>query len=159
MHQILLWEDTPTLTMEIFWIVGKEFPSNLFPLKHSTICWRSKKQQSVVTSTYEAEYMVVGFATKQWIWLLNALEECNVSVTNAAIFCDKKTAIAIAYIHTIGDRSKYINVAYHSVRENFESGRISLLQVESAENLSDICTKEFPQVTLRKLRTAIMDAK
>jgi hypothetical protein len=132
---------------------------NLFRLNNSTICWRSKKQKSVATSTCEAEYMALALATKQWIWLTNALEELNVPVTNAAMFCDNKAAIDIAYNHKIGDRSKHIDVAYHLVRENVESGRISLLQVESAENLADICTKGLPQVTLRKLRTAIMDAK
>jgi hypothetical protein len=83
----------------------------------------------------------------------------NVPVTNPGMFCDNKAAIDIAYNHKIGDRSKHIDIAYHVVRENVESGRISHLQVESAENLADICTKGLPHVTLRKLRTAIMDAK
>jgi hypothetical protein len=66
---------------------------NLFRLNNSTICWRSKKQKSVVTSTCEAEYMALALTTKQWIWLTNALEELNVLVTNAAMFCDNKAAI------------------------------------------------------------------
>jgi hypothetical protein len=113
----------------------------------------------MATSTCEAEYMALSLATKQWIWLTNALEELNLPVTNAAMFCDNKAAIDIAYNHKVGDRSKYIDIAYHFVRENVESVRISLLQVESAESLADSCTKGLPQVTLRKLRTAIMDAK
>jgi hypothetical protein len=87
----------------------------------------------VVTSTCEAEYIALALATKQWIWLTNALEELNVPVTNAAMFCDNKTAIDMAYNHKIGDRSKHINVTYHLVRENVESQWISLLQVESAD--------------------------
>jgi hypothetical protein len=75
------------------------------------------------------------------------------------MFCDNKAASDIACNHKIGNRSKHINIAYHLVQENVESGRISLLQVELAENLADICTKGLPQVTLRKLRTAIIDAK
>jgi hypothetical protein len=75
------------------------------------------------------------------------------------MFSDNKPAIDIAYNHKIGDRSKHIDIAYHRVRENVESGRISLLQVELADNMAYIYTKGLPQVTLRKLRTAIMDAK
>jgi hypothetical protein len=130
----------------------------LFRVNISTICWRSKKQKSVATSTCEAEYMALALATKQWIWSTNALEELNVPATNAAMFCDNKAAIDIAYNPKIGDRSKHIAIAYHLVRENVESGSISL-QVESAENLADSCTKGLPQVTLWKLRTAIMDAQ
>jgi hypothetical protein len=132
---------------------------NLFRLSNSTICWRSKQQKSVATSTCEAEYMALAFTTKQWIWLTNALKELNMPLTNAAIFCDNKAAIDIAYNGKIGDRSKYIDVAYHLVGENVECGRISLLQVEFAENLADICTKGLPHVTLRNHRSTLMDAK
>jgi hypothetical protein len=103
--------------------------------------------------------MALALATKQWIWLTNALKELNVPFTNAAMFCDNKAAMCIPYNHKIGDRSKHIDVAYHLVPENVESGRFSLLQVESDENLADICTKGLRQVTLRKLLTAIMYAK
>jgi hypothetical protein len=103
--------------------------------------------------------MAFALSTKQWIWLMNALKELNVLVTNAPMFCNNMAAIDIAYNHKICDRSKYIDIAYHLVCENVESGRSSLLQVGSAENLADICTKGLPQVTLQKLRTAIMDAK
>jgi hypothetical protein len=80
-------------------------------------------------------------------------------VTNDAIFCNNKATIDIAYNYKIGDQSKHIELAYHLVRENVESGRISLLQVNSAENLADICTKGLPLITLPKLWTAIIDAK
>jgi hypothetical protein len=82
-----------------------------------------------------------------------------VPFTNATMFCVNKAAIDIAYNHKIGDPSKHIDIAYHLVSENVESGRISLLQGESPENLADICTKGLPQLTFWKLRTAIMDAK
>jgi hypothetical protein len=139
--------------------IQQSISGNLFRLNNSMIYWRSKIQMSMVTSICEAEYMALTLATTQWIWLTNALEETNMPITNAAMFCDNQAAIDIAYNHKIGDRSKYIDIAYYLVRENIESGRISLLQVESAENLADICTKGLPQVTLRKLRTAIMDGK
>jgi hypothetical protein len=64
--------------------------------------------------------------------------------TNAAMFCDNKAAIDIAYNHKIGDLSKHLDIAYHLVRENVESARISFLQVKSAENLTDTCTKGLP---------------
>jgi hypothetical protein len=118
--------------------------SNVFRLNNSTIYWWSKNQKSVATSKCQAEYMVLALATKQWIWLTNALEALNVPVTNAAMFCDNQAAIDIIYNHKIGDRSKHIDIAYHLVCENVESGRMSPLQVESAENLADICTNGLP---------------
>jgi hypothetical protein len=132
---------------------------NLFRLNNSTICWCSMKHISVVTSTCEAEYMALALATKQRIWLTNTLEELNVPMTTAAMFCDNKATIDITYNHKIGKRSKHIEIPYHLVYENVASGRISLLQVESGTNLATICTKGLPQVTVSKPWTAIMDAK
>jgi hypothetical protein len=113
----------------------------------------------VVTSTSKAEYMALTLATKKWIWLMNALEEPNVPVTNPVIFCNNKTTIDIVYNHKIGDQSKHIDVFYHLVRDNVESGWISLFQVELGENLNNVYTNRLPQVTIWKLQTAIMDAK
>jgi hypothetical protein len=76
-----------------------------------------------------AEYMVLTLAKNQWIWLTNVLKELNVPVTNAAMFYDNKAPIDIAYNHKIGDRSKDIDIAYHLVPENIESGRNSLLRL------------------------------
>jgi hypothetical protein len=53
---------------------------------------------------------------------MNALEELDVLVTNAAMFYDNKATIDIADNHQIGDRSKHLNVAYHLVHENVDSG-------------------------------------
>jgi hypothetical protein len=42
---------------------------------------------SVATSMYDAEDMVLVLGTKQWISLSNALEELNVPVSTATMFC------------------------------------------------------------------------
>jgi hypothetical protein len=47
--------------------------------------------------------MALALGSKQWIWLIKAVEELNVPVTNAAMFCDNKATIDIAYNHKIGD--------------------------------------------------------
>jgi hypothetical protein len=102
-----------------------------------------------VTAKFDAKYMVLALATKQWIWLMNAHKDLNVRVTNAAMFCDNQATINIAYNnHKIGDQSKHIDVAYYLVRQNVQSGWISLLQLELAKNLADICTKGLSHVTL-----------
>lgn len=130
---------------------------NVFRLNNSTICWRSKKQKSVATSTCEAEYMALSLALKQWIWLTSALKELQSTPDNSAMFCDNKAAIDIAHNHRIGDRSKHIDVAFHFVRERVETGEVTLLQIESANNLADICTKGLPQVLLSRLRGKLLE--
>jgi hypothetical protein len=112
-----------------------------------------------VTIIHEAEYIGLALATKQEICLTNTLKELNIPVTTALIFCDKAATIDIPYNPKIGDQSKYIDVAYNLVYKNIESGQISLLQIESNENLANDYIKGVPQLTLWILRTAIMSAK
>jgi hypothetical protein len=100
---------------------------NLFWLNNSTIYWSSKKQKSVVTSTYEPKYLALALATKQWIWLMNALESCNVPDNNAGTFCDNKATIDITYNHTIVEQCNHIDVDNYLVYEYVESGQISCL--------------------------------
>jgi hypothetical protein len=54
-------------------------------------------------------------------------EKFNVPFTNAAMFCNNKVTFGSPYNHKIGDRSKYINVAYYFVCETVQSGGIFLL--------------------------------
>jgi hypothetical protein len=75
------------------------------------ICWRSKKQKYLATSLCKSEYMALALGTKQWIWLMNTLEEFIIAVNTASIFCDNNAAIDIVSNHKIGDRSKHIDIA------------------------------------------------
>jgi hypothetical protein len=72
---------------------------------------------------------------------MKALDELNILVINAAIFCDNKAAIDIAVNYKIDNQGKYIDITDHLVYENVESAQISLVQVESAKNLDNICTQ------------------
>jgi hypothetical protein len=90
---------------------------------------------------------------------MNALQELDMPFTNTALLDNNTAPMDIAYNHKKGDQSKYIDVIYHKVHNNYESGWISLLEVKSDDNLGDICTKGCLLVTLRKLRTVIIDAK
>lgn len=135
----------------------RSISGNIFRLGNATISWRSKKQKNTATSTCEAEYLALSLATKQFLWLNNALKELNVLPAISAIHCDNKAAIDIATNHRSSDRSKHIDVHFHFVREHVENGTINLLQIPSAQNLADICTKGLPSVTLKKLRNEIFN--
>jgi hypothetical protein len=73
---------------------------NLFWLNNLSIYWCSKKDNSVAISMWKNKYMALILTTKQWSWLMNALEELNMLVTNTVLFGNNKTAIVIAYNKT-----------------------------------------------------------
>ena len=58
--------------------------------------WCSKKQQTVVQSSVEAEYISAGLATQQAIWLKRIVEDFGEKQGAVTIYCDNKYVIVIA---------------------------------------------------------------
>jgi hypothetical protein len=128
----------------------------IFRLGEATICWKSRKQASVSTSTTEAEYVALSLASRQVQWLHKAFQDFQLTVP-CALHCDNTGAIDITQDDKVNDRTKHIDIHYHKVREEFRKGTFELLQVASADNLADVCTKTLPKPTHEKLSTIIQN--
>ena len=79
----------------------------------SSICsWLSKKQSVVVQSTAEASSK----ATSQAIWLRRIFEDIGEKQKKwTVLYCDNKSAIAIAKNPVSHERSKHIFIKYHFI--------------------------------------------
>lgn len=113
------------------------------------VCWQSKQQKSVSTSTTEAEYMALCEAAKQAVWVTRLLEELHVAdklIDEGGIlsFTDNQSALAIAK-GTNSSKTKHIDVAYHFIRECIQAKKINLKYIATDKMLADILTKPLPQ--------------
>ncbi|XP_071728450.1 secreted RxLR effector protein 161-like [Rutidosis leptorrhynchoides] len=59
------------------------------------VSWSSKKQNSIATSTVEAEFVAAGGCFAQLLWMPHQLADYDVILTKTAIMCDNESAIAI----------------------------------------------------------------
>ena len=110
----------------------------------SSICsWLSKKQSVVAQSTAEAEYVSASKATSQAIWLRRIFEDIGEKQKKTVLYCDNKSAIAIAKNPVSHERSKHIFIKYHSIREAQEKGEIQLHFVRQENNLLTSSPKHF----------------
>ena len=64
-------------------------------LGHMLVSWSSKKQNSAVLSTTEAEYIATGSCCAQILWIKQQLSDFGVALHNILIFCDNTSAINI----------------------------------------------------------------
>ncbi|KAI3729157.1 hypothetical protein L6452_17808 [Arctium lappa] len=60
------------------------------------LCWASKKQTCVSTSTAEAEYVAAASCCSQVIWMRTQLKYYGFNYSRIPIYCDSKSAIAIS---------------------------------------------------------------
>ena len=71
------------------------------------------------------------------------------------LYCDDKSAIAIAKNIVSHERSKHIFIKYHFIREAQEKGEIQLHYCQTGEQLADIFTKAHPREKFCYLRERI----
>jgi len=131
----------------------------IFQLAMNTICWRSRKQKCVATSTVEAEYLALSFTSKQQLWLQSALKELGFSAIPSALSTDNEGTVDLVHNPRISDHSKHIDIAYHHVRDLVETGKLTVLHVPGADNLADICTKALPGPRFRQLKEAVLGTR
>jgi hypothetical protein len=99
----------------------KSTSSYAFSLESSVFSWSTKKQQSVAQSSAEAEYISAAIATSQAIWLKRILEDIGGKQEEAVyLYCDKKSATAMAKNPVYHNRTKHIAIKHHFIREAIE---------------------------------------
>ena len=115
------------------------------------ISWKSKKQPTVALSTCEAEYMGLGSATQESLYLTQLLRGMDVNMyTCATIFEDNQGAIALGHNPVNRQRSKHIDVKYHFVRNALEEGKINVQYCPTEHMVADALTKPLNRVKLQR---------
>lgn len=121
-----------------------------------TICWNTKRQSTVATSTTEAEYMALYEGIKEACWLKSLIASIDIKIKlPIKIFEDNNGCIAIANNPTDHKRSKHIDVKYHFSREKIEEKHVILEYISTGEQLADMFTKSIPAVQFIHFRARL----
>ena len=112
------------------------------------ISWKSKKQQCVALSTCEAEYIALSVAVQEAKFLRQLIHDMFYSQEQVIIHGDNQGAIALAKNPVHHQRSKHIDIRYHYVRSEVQSGTIGLEYVPTEYNIADVFTKPVSRARL-----------
>jgi hypothetical protein len=97
----------------------------LFFFGKCLVSWQSVKQQVVVLSSCEAEYIAASTASTQTLWLVRLLSNLLDRDTGAVeLRVDNKSALALARNPVFHERRKHIRVRHHFIRGCLEEGSI-----------------------------------
>ena len=106
------------------------------------VAQKSKSMKSVVLSTTEAEYVAVSEVVKEIKFLYQTLRSMEVKLPlSIKVHVDNVGAIWLANNRSVSERTKYVNLWAHFVRDMIKDQVIEINFVKSAENDSDIMTK------------------
>ena len=81
-----------------------------FFLGNNLISWFNKKQNSISLSKSEVEYIVVGSARSQLIWMKQMLCEYGISQDTMILYCDSISVIDISMNLVQHSRTKHVNL-------------------------------------------------
>ncbi|XP_019425037.1 PREDICTED: uncharacterized protein LOC109333910 [Lupinus angustifolius] len=103
-------------------------------LGSSLISWKSKKQNTINMSSSEAKYRDLGSLAYELQWLNYLLNDLHIPLLNpASVYCDNRSAIYFAHNPVFHERSKYIEVDCHVIREKIQHGLIHVLPIASSD--------------------------
>lgn len=131
----------------------KSVSGYIFKVFGCTISWSSKKQTVVATSSSEAEYIALSYATSEAIWIRGILIDLHIISENKAvtIYEDNKGCIRIAK-NSDSKRSKHIDVKFHFVRDYIAKGYIKIESISTEDQLADMFTKSLDSTKFIKFR-------
>lgn len=122
----------------------KSASGNIFSFGSGAVTWSSKKQETIALSSSEAEYATATLAARQALQLRKLLADFGYVQEEATdIFCDNRSAIAMAKNLVFHCRTKHIDVQHHFIQQLLANGKIMLCGID--EQAADIFAKSLPQ--------------
>jgi len=115
-------------------------------LNRSPVIWYSKKQNTVESSTFGAEFVALRIAIELIESLRYKLRMLGIPIEGAcSVFCDNESVVKNASIPESTLRRKHNSIAYHRVRESAAAGVVKIGYIHSNDNLADMLTKPLPR--------------
>ena len=107
---------------------------DMFQIGGTAVSWRSNKQSCVALSTAETEYVALAAAAQEAIWLRQLTSDIlDKPGEGTEIFEDNQSAICLAKNPQFHSRTKHIEIKYHFIRDQVESGNIKLTYSRSED--------------------------
>jgi hypothetical protein len=133
----------------------------IFVLGGGPICWGSRRQRSVSSSTTEAEYMAISQSSKQAMWIRQFLTDIRrtgyigKNAYSMRMYEDNQSTIVITKEAQINERTKHIDVAAHYVRELVRRQQLDVRYKHTTKMLADLLTKPLTKEVFLRLREKI----
>ena len=126
---------------------------------NSVISFKSKKQNLISLSTFEAEFIALVSSIQIGIMIRNLLIFLDEPILKKLkVFCDNQSTIAAFNNNIVTTRAKHIDLRYLYLKEKLKE-EVELTYIESSKNLADIMTKNLPQGQYKRLRNELVQGE
>jgi histone deacetylase 1/2 len=121
---------------------GKAVSGYIFSFGSGAVSYRSKLQNTVAKSTAEAEYVALGLATAEALYMRMLLQELGHPPIGPTFMGeDNEACMTIASTTQTSQRTRHIRIEFHFIRDAIARQQIHLEYVPSEDNPADMMTK------------------
>jgi hypothetical protein len=131
--------------------IGRACTGYIIFAGHSPIAWVSKRQKSVATSTYSAEYAALRTTSDEIIAMRYQLQSLGVAVPTARVYGDNEGVVRSSTLEETQLKARHNILNFHRVRQCIAAGIMDLSHVTSAENVADVFTKVLSALQFESL--------
>ncbi|EGU71834.1 hypothetical protein FOXB_17657 [Fusarium oxysporum f. sp. conglutinans Fo5176] len=128
--------------------LGSNSQAYTIKLFNGLIGWRASKQDTVTTSTTEAELLALAQAAKESLYVSRLLKELTVQLDDSIIQidCDNTQTINLvtAEIATLKTKLRHVDIHNHWLRQEVQGGKIQVKYTKSTDMIADGLTKALP---------------
>ena len=113
--------------------------------------YSSKRQKSIATSTYSAEFVALRHAVEEAQAARFLLQSIGVPIDGPVnIYSDNESVLKSALTPGNELKRRHIAIAYHAVQEAYATGLCQLYHIKGEDNPSDVLTKPLGRILFFK---------
>ena len=126
-------------------VTGRAITGVIHMLNKTPIDFYTKRQGTVETSTYGAEFVAGRICVEQIIALRYELRMMGIPIVGPSyMFGDNESVVISATIPESNLKKRHVALAYHRVREAVAAGIVQFYHIRSEDNPADVLTKFLP---------------
>ena len=100
------------------------------------LLWIARRLYTVAASTCQAEYMALGMATRQLLWVQKLIEDVT-----GHLLCDNESAIKLSKDNSSNKHTRNRECEYYITNQALFEGKATLSWIATNHQLADILTK------------------
>lgn len=120
------------------------------------VLWSSRRFTTIAASTCQAEFMALGIATRQALWVRHLLADMLGEEFKIHLKCDNQSAIHVSTNDTSNKRCRHVEREYFAVNEAIFNGQACVDWIPSISQMADILTKSLPPDAFNRLSKAVL---
>ena len=129
-------------------------------LNANLICFGSKLQSAVATSSAEAEYMALSYTTKLLLWIINMIQSIPGQFVSkpVRVFEDNMPCINLANHHAASKFTRHIGICHHFLRSHYAEGskQFKLIWIRSGKQRANGMTKPLARSDFIAFRDSVV---